>query len=704
MPWRRRNLAPGHAFGRRWAVQLNPRSADVPWESCFRLRGMGVTSNRARIMVGWVIGLGLGLAASAGAEGGLDPAQITVEDGYALAEAEAQGFQSTGTEGLQDPLPVAVEELPTGIISPVRDADSGPLTPEQEGFRSEVERAWFQTEDGITGRAAKVRVMALALGIDNLDSAARALIAPSDPGSALADAMLAVRLAPDLPMAHMALARVMWTEGDRLDALGQAYSGVEAIFRNYEAMTWLVGSLLVMIAAVFIAAPLLFIVSVGVSVFGRASHDLGDLFVAQMPNVARAAVLGTLLLVPLALGEGIMGLVMALFTLGFIYGSSRYRMALGLAVAFCMMGMYPVARTAGTVLVALDSDPVAAATLAVVQGEETRADIDLLEGASETEFLARHVLAVRARRLGRLDEALERYTALLETNPRNPEVLTNLANLRFASGDSEGAVDLYERSAGILDSAKLMFNLSQANARLFHIEEFESALRTAQAVDADLVADLSKVGDADFVADLGFPLSILRSRLLAAAGKQVTPKLAVDYLMPGRLGQDWKYLAGGFSLLAIIGVLISSRFDQASSCTRCGRRICGRCDGTVWNSETCDGCHHLFHRQETTDPVLRMKRLYELQARDTRLGRLAFVVSFLVPGAGGLLARRPDLGFLGIVTCGFAVVFLAWNKGVVPDPLAVGSAGTIAFVTAGCIALLGYLLIVGTGLMIRRNF
>ena len=50
-----------------------------------------------------------------------------------------------------------------------------------------------------------------------------------------------------------------------------------------------------------------------------------------------------------------------------------------------------------------------------------------------------------------------------------------------------------------------------------------------------------------------------------------------------------------------------------------------------------------------------------------------------------------------------------WDKaklhdGVVPDPLAVGTAGTLAFLIAGCMALLGYLLIVGTGLMIRRNF
>ncbi len=668
---------------------------------------MGVTSNRAGIVLGWAIGLVLGLVASAAAEGDLDPGSIAAGGGYDQFQAQEQTREQAQEplEGIAQPAeqPVAGEsEVPIGGWS---DADDDvPLTAEQEGYRSEVERAWFQDSDGIAGRAAKMRVTALALGIKNLDSAARALIAPDDSGNALADTMLAVRLAPDLPIAHMALAWVMWREGDRLAAVGQASDGIRAIFRNFEAMAWLVGSLLVMIAVVFITAPLLFIFNVGVSVFGRASHDLGDLFGVQMPNAARAALLGTLLLVPLALGEGIMGLVMALFALGFIYGTSRHRMALCLAVAFFMMGMYPVAHTAGTVLIALDSDPVAAATLAVVQGVETQADIDLLEGAGETEFLAKHVLAVRARWLGRTDEAIDRYSALLESNPRNPEVLTNLANLRFLTGDSKSAVELYERSAGLVDSAKLMFNLSQANARLFHIEEFESALRAAQRVDADMVAELSRVGDANFVADLPFPLSLLRSRLLAAAGRQVTPKIAIDFLMPGWLGRDWTHLAAGFALLAVLGALLSSRFDRASSCSRCRRRICARCDRTVWNGETCDGCHHLFHRPETTDPVLRMNRLYELQARDTRLGRLVLAVSILVPGAGGLLARRPDLGFLGILACGFGVVFLTWHDGVVPDPLAVGTAGTLAFLIAGCMALLGYLLIVGTGLMIRRNF
>ncbi|MFT5442585.1 MAG: hypothetical protein ACI8W3_001629 [Myxococcota bacterium] len=620
---------------------------------------------------------------------------------------------ATVANGANSPVgAAAVDAIAVTEISdpPLGDVGAEPISAanltfaDAKTYRSEIEKAWFQDPNGgVSSGAANARMTALALGIDNLDAAARALIAPGDPDNALGNAMLAVRLAPDLPLAHMALAREMWSERDRTGAIREAGAGVVAIFRNFEALAWLVGSVLVMIAIVMVVAPLVFIVSVAVSVYGRASHDLGDMITSQMPTFARAALLGALVLIPLALGEGIIGLVVGLFAIGFVYGSSRHRMALSLAVVFFLMGMYPVAHTARTALIALDSDPVASATLAVLQGEESQADIALLERASETEFLAMHVLAIRARRLGNLDEALERYADLMESHPRNANVLTNYANLRFMTGDDEGAVDLYERSAALVDSARIMFNLSQVNARLFRIEEFEATLRAAQAIDADMVAHLSGGGEAGFVSDLAFPLLSLRSRLLAAAQEQATPRLAIDFIMPGWLGQSWMHVAGVFGLLVLLGGMLSSRFEQASACTRCGQRICTRCDGTVWNSETCNGCYHLFHRPETTDPVLRMKRLYELQARDTRIGRVALACSVLLPGVGGLLARRPDLSLLGTVAAAFSAVFLLWHNGVVPDPLAVGAAGSLAFVAAGGFAMVIYFVIVGTGLSIRRN-
>lgn len=608
---------------------------------------------------------------------------------------EATGLAASAPEALAAAtiIPGAEENLPHGeLAQPVRR------------YRSEVERVWFETEGGTAARGARTKVVAMSMGMEDVDSAARALVAKGGtPDEALANTKLAARLAPNLPIARAGLARELWRHASYGEAAKQAVAGVGAIFRNFEAAAWLFGSLLVMIAVVLTVAPLVFIVSVAVSVYARASHDLGDLFTKAMPSFSRAALLGALLLIPLALGEGIIGLMLALFGLAFLYGDARNRIALSLAVVLFVVGLYPVAYTASTALLALDSDAVAAATLAVVQGVESERDIALLEEASETEFLAEHILAVRERRQGHVETAIERYAALIESHPRNAEVLTNYANLLFSNGDDKDAVEYYERSAALIDSPRLMFNLSQANARLFKIEEFEAALRSAQAIDTDAVAELSRVGEADFVADLAFPLTTLGTRLLTTARANRMSNVAIDGLMPGWLGASWMNLAGSFALIAIGAIMLRGRFDSASSCARCGKRICGRCDGTVWNSETCNPCYHLFHRPETTDATLRMTRLSELQKRDSRLGHVMTIASLLVPGAAGLFARRPDLAFTGILFCGFAAVFLGWHDGVVPDPLAVGNAGALAFITAGSLSAIAYLVVVGRGLMIRRS-
>ena len=98
-----------------------------------------------------------------------------------------------------------------------------------------------------------------------------------------------------------------------------------------------------------------------------------------------------------------------------------------------------------------------------------------------------------------------------------------------------------------------------------------------------------------------------------------------------------------------------------------------------------------------------MARLSELQERETRVARIATVASLLVPGVAGLLARRPDLGILGLFFFAWALVLILWREGVVVDPLVVGAAGPLVFVVAGSLAVLGYALVVKLGIAIRRR-
>ncbi len=578
------------------------------------------------------------------------------------------------------------------------------LPPSGDGYRSEVERAWFSGGQDLTHRALQARTRALQLGAANYESASRALLAPAAEGIALERAMLAARLSPDLPMARMELAGAYLHDGQYLNALREVGAGVAAIPRNLEASLWLAASLLAMFAAVLTLGSMVFIAWVGLSVFRHAAHDVGDLVSRDMPEFARAALLGSLLLVPLLLGEAAMGLVLALFLLGFTYCEAGYRRALALAAMLLVLGIYPVTRLSGMALTALDSDPVAAAADSVVRSMASSADIDILRTASAREdWLAEAALALHERRSGDAELALARYEQLLDRTPTDPVVLTVLSNMAFERGDNARSIQLGERAAALVRSATLLFNLSQVYARSFQMDEFEGAMAQAQLVDPEVVAELSKTKAPDFVADLAFPTAPIRDRMLQGAGGDRFVDPVSRAIMPGHIGRDWVTTAGAFALTAVLGVGIGGGLGRASSCRRCGRRICGRCDGTVWNSQICDGCHHLFHRPETTDPAMRMARLSELRARESRVSRLATLASVLVPGAAGLLARRPDLGFLGLFLFFWAVLLILWRKGVVVDPLAIGAVGPLLFTTAAALSILGYGLVVGLGLMIRRS-
>jgi tetratricopeptide (TPR) repeat protein len=607
-----------------------------------------------------------------------------------------------GDRGLDDS-PASAETL--GPLEMAAEPQALPaIARRMDGYRSAVEQAWFSGGANLSKRALNARNRALQLGANNYEAASRALLAPAASGERLQNALLAARLAPDLPMARMELSAAYFEDGQYLNAAREVVTGIRAIPRNLEATLWLAASLVAMFAAVLTLGSLTFIVWVGVSVFRRAAHDLGDLVSKVMPEFARAALLASALLIPVLVGEALMGLVVGLFLLGFMYCEPGYRRALVLAAVLLVLGLYPVTRLAGLTLTALDSDPVAAAADAVIRGMTAPADIETLVAAADGgDWLADASLALHERRSGDPDAALARYERLLERTPTDPVVLSALSNMYFARGENERAIQLGERASALTRSATLLFNLSQVYARTFRMEEFESAMAQAQLVDSAVVADLSRARAPDFVGDLAFPLGPIRDRMIRGAGGDPFVDALTETIMPGRIGQNWMATAGSFCLAAMLGVLLGGRWEHASHCGRCGRRICNRCDGTVWNSQICDACHHLFHRPETTDAAMRMARLSELRDRETRIGRLAMASSVLVPGVGGLLAKRPDLSFLGLICFAWAGILFLWRDGVVVDPLAVGAAGPIVFALAGSAAVLGYGLVVTLGLLIRRN-
>ncbi|MCG8589346.1 MAG: hypothetical protein MJE66_08640 [Proteobacteria bacterium] len=593
--------------------------------------------------------------------------------------------------GQESASPPAVEELesPEGISS--------------RAYRSELERAWVEGGSEPAARAAAARKRGLELGFLSIETPARALLLENGSGPELSNGRLAVMLAPRLPLAHVALARTLWEEGEYTGAAFALWDALVAIPRNLEASLWLGGSLLAMFAAVVSGASLVFMVLTGLSVGRVAAHDLGDLVSRDMPEFARVALLGCLLLLPLWLGEGLLGFGLGLFAAGVAFGTASHRKALALAAVLLVLGLYPLARFAGSALLALETDAVALAALSVATDTESPAELSWLERFEDSDPLAQHALAVRARRKGDLEDATARYTRLAEVRPDDAVVLNNMANLRFLSGDVNGAIDLYERAQVQAVSPVLLFNLSQAYGRAIRVEDLRATLERAQAASPALLGELSRPGDANLVADLPIPPRRLRQRFLSADTGEVFAHALRAPVAPGWLGRGWPYAAGAFAGVFVLMVAVSGRWRHSGTCMRCGTRLCARCHGTVWSGHMCDGCHRLFQRAETTNAKMRMTRLKELRVRERRRNQIGDLLSFAVPGTAGLLARRPDLAYVAIVLCGWVLVSAVWRHGVVPDPLTLGVAGSLAFLLTSAVAAVGYTIVLAVSLAARRN-
>ncbi|MDE0884633.1 MAG: hypothetical protein OSB70_03755 [Myxococcota bacterium] len=573
-------------------------------------------------------------------------------------------------------------------------AASGKAKPSSDPrYRSEIESIWLTPGATLTSRGQKIRRRALALGVASLDSPARALIAGGGDGTVFARRELSVKLAPDLPLAHSAMAAAHWDEGEYGAALAEYGASVISIPRHLEASVWLVGSLLMILAGALIGGAGMFILASGARVLSPAAHDLGDGFARGMPAFARAALLASLLGLPVLAGEGLLGVGVVLLGVAVVYGGLRDRIVLTLAALFFLLGLYPMLQASGKLLSALNADPLASASLALVRGSETPQQLALLlETVPGRDPLVDRSLAVRARRLGADRDASERFLRIVESDPRDSFSLTVLGNIAFEGGETQQAIVFYERGRrGRVRSAELMFDLSEAYGKIFRMDDGEFALARAQEIDSVAVAEFLALNDPNFVADPPFSLAPIRKRMIKAADGWPMVRSATRLIAPGWLGETAGHAAAGLSGVFLLGLLVQGRFGRASQCLRCGRRLCRRCDGEVEGDELCEACHHIFRKPEDTDPRLRARRIEVLRSRADRLERIGIATSIVVPGLAGFRARRPELALAALVLFFAGLFFLLWRRGVVPDPLAVGSSGTLVLGSAAFLVAILYL-------------
>jgi len=622
------------------------------------------------------------------------------------AGAEDVPVGAASPESVQAPTDVTAPNAGASV-DPADDpwlAEQGPAVPTPvEVSREQVLARWQNAAATPEAKAKAVRRVRLELGLGDLLAPAVALLRNASEEEPEIYAQLARDLAPGVPSVQVSTARALWQSGDIGAAIHSLIDSAVAAATHVEVQLWAVENLALILVAVVLASSLAFMILSALIVFPHAAHDFGDLLSSQTPAFARSAALAGLLLMPLALGEGILGLALALFALGFIYGKRRQRNALVMAAVLFVVGLHPTSQLASVTTSLFEKDAVLGSVFAVANGIETRADVERLRAASPENVTASHALTYRARRHGLGEEALHYLDEIAISQPADGVMLANRGNVEMRRGNTEQAIEYYKRSVGVLNSPTVLFDLSQAYAALFRMEAVEATLARAQALGDDEVAELSSLEDSALVADVGMPFGLLQKYLVTLALAQKPDAAVAEALAPGRLGERWSVTAIAFTLVALIGILFARRFDQSSVCSRCGHRICTRCEETVWSDDLCEDCYHLFQNPEDTDASLRMARLQSLSRREVWVDRIWTTASVVIPGVAGFASKRPDLAMFGLLLFSWTATWLICPSGILVDPMLLGSAAWIVFAIPGALAMLGYMGVVVVSLVARKH-
>ncbi|MFK7894300.1 MAG: tetratricopeptide repeat protein [Myxococcota bacterium] len=596
------------------------------------------------------------------------------------------------------------EELAADLVNDPWLSEQGPaVTPVAVAREDRVRTTWSKAPPRSHARTAALHRLRLESGLADLVAPAHVVLTDPVGETRSVYSGLARDLAPNTPSIQMAHARALWAADDIGGAIRAAGEAFGTILFSLAVQLWLIENVAFLLLVVVLGAALGFLLLAGLEVFSHAAHDLGDLLSPAMPSFARVAALSSLILLPLCFGEGVLGVSLALFGLAFIYGKSNQRSVLVIAALLLVIGLHPLAQLVSGATSIAERDPVLLSAFAVVQGTASPADIERLDAAAGEDRAAAHAMAYHARRFGQIEESRERLEAISGQYPSDPVALTNRGNIEMRNGNTDGALANYEGAANLIESPELLFSLSQAYAGSFRMEEYERTLSRAQQFGAERVSELSAFDDAHLVADLGYPMGLLRSRLIQLA-LSLEPKMTVaEVLAPGILGKEWVVTCSAFVVVALVSLLLGSRFDHASLCIRCGHRICTRCEETVWSEDICEDCHHLFQYPEATDPSLRMARLQALSERDVFLSRVWLVLSLICPGAAGIGARRPDFAMFGLILFGIVATWAIWPAGAFQDPLMMGAMAWLFFAVPGVIALLGYAGVTFASVLVRKH-
>jgi Tfp pilus assembly protein PilF len=472
----------------------------------------------------------------------------------------------------------------------------------------------------------------------------------------------AVAVAPGLPDGHFGLARALLRKGPLGvgPSVSETLAGVSAFLdtgrgeansRDLATIAWLL--LAFALAGTF---AVVLVLRYG----GLLLHDIQEwLGPGPLRSLALALLLLVLLLPVVAVqGWGWLPVwwMAALFT--YLGGWERAVVVVALLASL----------TVGPAVSSLDfrlrtaQNPLYWASLAAVEGVPDAAAIARLERAAAADPQDRdlaYLLGAARKRAGRYEEAAELYRSLLASSPDDAFARNNLANIEFARGAYDSALERYKAGTSNPNAevaATSYYNLSLAHLQKFDYQAYNEARSNADRLARGLAAhyDRWKYDTGEYaVVDLGLDPEQVWAKF-AGTASGVAARNVVGGAPPlpqagAIVASMANRLLGALVVFPVVVVLVS-RFRGPKAltlhCARCGTPFCRRCQLGAASSGQCSQCYHLFVVRDGVSGPARNRKMAEVQEAEARRQRVFRMLSVVAPGAGHLYSGRTVLGGL----------------------------------------------------------
>ncbi len=541
---------------------------------------------------------------------------------------------------------------------------------------TDVEQAWLrltQALDNGDALAVKERVDELAtlsseLGLKRLTPLALALVARSrTQSSAAAAATLkqAVRLDPDSPTTHFALAAVSMRQLNVFSGMVESFRGIGCLLTDRRLGHFVNPSLTLALLLSILGALAILGLACIQKVIPLLWHDLMELGTNLRlgPNGTVVAVF--FLLLPLFAGGDPAWALLWLIALCWAY-FSWVEKALGL------FGLLVVAATP-TVLESASRSLTHPAN-AVYQATDTilekRYDPQVLNELSalgdvfddDPEF--HRLMGDAYRQMGLLDSASWAYREGLRIRPKDPATCFALGTVHFLQNDFNAALQIFQvaRDTGA-DPVIANFNLALTYKQTFHFPESDAAMQLASQADARRLAELTR-GDSHEPITVPFTE---RDADALLARKDPILLLNRGLLLPPLLRE--RTLTHPLTIAALLAMLTALAHylvrqkvaPFAVACMKCGRAFCHRCKLSSESQSYCTQCVNIFLKKDMVSIEMQLSKRRQLASRQKLHLLKVRLLDILVPGIGLTVGGRPIVGLpltlLALLSCAALVWF-----------------------------------------------